>query len=318
MKYEIDWILETRRKKARETAEAVHHQMKDDEAFQEAVRGMKTCGAQLLRARARGEDTAPIEEQLLACEKVKEERLKENRLSPSDLLPRYTCPVCEDTGRTENGEDCDCKRQLRLALLFQRDPSAKILKEETFENFDLSLFRKQRRGEEPESPYQMMTQMLATARAFTDGFSREKDRNLLLYGPVGAGKSYLCHAITRELIERGVPVAYQTAYGLQELYQSVRFAPANLRHEREGALNRIRDADLLVIDDLGTETVHAVSAAHFFEMLNDRLLQKKSTVISTNLELPEIERMYSPRVFSRIFGQYELYHIFGDDLRMRV
>lgn len=317
-RYRIDWILTTRRRTAEEKARQVQEQMMEDEAYAEATRELKKTGARLLLTRTRGGDAAPLKDRLHSLEKTREERLQAHGLTREDLAPQYSCPICSDTGKLATGGDCDCKRQLTLERIFEEDPSAKILAEETFETFDLQVFRDTPRGEEDRSPRQMMEEMREICLAYTRNFSREPDRNFLLYGPVGTGKSFLCHALARALLDSGVPVVYQTAYGMQELFQSVRFAPASLRAEREGALERLREADVLVIDDLGTETVHAVSVGHLFELLNDRLLEKKSTIISTNLELREIERIYSPRVFSRIFGEYELYNIFGDDLRMRV
>lgn len=317
-RYRIDWILTTRRNRAEQAARELQERMMEDREYAEAVRELKQAGASLLRMRISGQDTGDFQARMQALEETKVQRLQAFGLTEKDLEPVYTCAVCNDTGRRPDGTDCDCRKQLNLEQMFEEDPTAKILSEETFENFDINLFRDTKRGEEPTSPRFMMEEMREMALDFTKNFEREKDRNLLLYGPVGSGKSFLCHAIARELMARGVPVVSLTAYGLQELFQSVRFAPAQLRAERESALRRVREADLLVIDDLGTETVHSVSVAHFFEMLNDRLLEKKSTIISTNLELREIERIYSPRIFSRIFGQFELYNIFGDDLRMRV
>ncbi|MDI9502784.1 MAG: ATP-binding protein [Tissierellia bacterium] len=317
--HRVDWILTTRRQAAEEAARQVEEKLlQKDASYREASRELKQTGAKLALARVGGADTKELEMRMRKWEKIKAERLRKNGLTEADLLPRYTCPVCRDTGRKPGGGDCDCKRQLALEQLFEEDPSAKMLKEETFATFDLSLFRDTKQGEEPESPRSMMRTMRREALAFTENFAREGDRNWLLYGPVGSGKSFLCHAIARDMMDKGIPVVYQTAYGMQELFQSVRFAQAKDRAEREGALKRLMEADLLVIDDLGTETVHSVSVAHFFELLNDRLLEKKSTIISTNLEPPEIERIYSPRIFSRLFGQYEMYNIFGDDLRLRV
>ena len=69
----------------------------------------------------------------------------------------------------------------------------------------------------------------------------------------------------------------------------------------------IFDCDLLIIDDLGTEYTNAFIASQFFTCINERLLHRKSTIISTNLSLESLADLYTERSFSRIFSVHNLF-----------
>ena len=80
----------------------------------------------------------------------------------------------------------------------------------------------------------------------------------------------------------------------------------------------ILSCDLLIIDDLGTEYINSFISSQFFTCINERLLQKKSTIISTNLSLDSIADLYTERAFSRITSNYTLLKIIGDDIRIKL
>ena len=79
----------------------------------------------------------------------------------------------------------------------------------------------------------------------------------------------------------------------------------------------IYNCDCLIIDDLGTEVGNTYTNSKLFYVINERMLKKKSTIISTNLSLSEIRDSYSERIFSRITSNYTLLKIYGDDIRVK-
>ena len=79
----------------------------------------------------------------------------------------------------------------------------------------------------------------------------------------------------------------------------------------------IFECDLLIIDDLGTEYTNSFIASQFFTCINERLLHRKSTIISTNLSLESLADLYTERSFSRITSSYSLLKIIGDDIRIK-
>ena len=80
----------------------------------------------------------------------------------------------------------------------------------------------------------------------------------------------------------------------------------------------ILDCDLLIIDDLGTELNNTFVSSQLFYCINERLLRKKSTIISTNLSMTMLRDTYSDRISSRIISQYSIIPLYGDDIRTKI
>lgn len=83
----------------------------------------------------------------------------------------------------------------------------------------------------------------------------------------------------------------------------------------------ILEADLLIIDDLGTESLNSMKLSELFTIINTRILNLNNkitkTIISTNLNINDIFRNYEERIGSRIVGHYDLYYFIGEDLRFK-
>lgn len=156
-------------------------------------------------------------------------------------------------------------------------------------------------------------QALDRAWKFVKNFSSQFE-NLCLYGDTGVGKTFLSHCIAKELIERGFSVIYFTAFDLFELLERHKFSSSE---EIVDAHRHIFDCDLLIIDDLGTELTNSFVASQFFLCINERILRKKSTVISTNLSMEQFADIYSERTFSRILSHYKMIRLFGNDIRVQ-
>ena len=72
-----------------------------------------------------------------------------------------------------------------------------------------------------------------------------------------------------------------------------------------------------MLDDLGTELVNSFTLSQLFEVINRRMLSKKSTIISTNLSLAQLRDTYQERILSRIVENYEICPIYGDNIRSK-
>ena len=75
------------------------------------------------------------------------------------------------------------------------------------------------------------------------------------------------------------------------------------------------NCDLLVIDDLGTEMVNSFTNMELFNIINERLLKRKNTIISTNIQILDLKNTYSERLTSRIFGNFKHLEFYGQDVR---
>lgn len=233
---------------------------------------------------------------------------------PADYFhPPYFCPDCRDTGYIGN-QRCHCLKQASIDLVYAQSNLSSILETENFSQFSLAYY-----GDdiyEPGSDISSLTaarNALQKCRQFVQNFDSSFE-NLLLFGNTGVGKTFLSHCIARELLDSGHSVIYFSAHQLFDILADNTFRRSS---SDAGEYQNIFDCDLLIIDDLGTEMTNSFTASQFFVCLNERILHRKSTLISTNLNLQDIASVYSERVFSRLINSFTLLHLFGRDIRVQ-
>ena len=237
---------------------------------------------------------------------------------PTDYLQlTYTCPDCHDTGFIDNGnEKCHCFKQAMVDLLYRQSNIHEVLKVENFDTFDIRYYSEVKNRRLGISPRENMQSVLAACHDFIDHFD-DQHRNLLFYGDTGVGKTFLTNCIARELLNASHTVIYLTAFNLVDILQNNTFGKDDMDDTDENMFHYILDCDLLIIDDLGTELNNAFITSQLFLCINERLLARKSTIISTNLSLDELQNEYSERIFSRLVSNYEIMLILGDDIRIK-
>ena len=129
----------------------------------------------------------------------------------------------------------------------------------------------------------------------------------------------MSNCIARELLKKGKTVLYQTAPVLLE--SVIDYKLNKHRNYSDNILDSILETDLLIIDDLGTESLNSMKLSELFNIINTRILNLNQkitkTIISTNLNINEIFSNYEERIGSRIVGYYDIYCFFGDDLRFK-
>lgn len=130
----------------------------------------------------------------------------------------------------------------------------------------------------------------------------------------------MSNCIANELLKKGKTVLYQTAPVLLETVINDKMSKNKTQLQKEFYKN-VLECDLLIIDDLGTEFLNSLLLSELFTIINTRLLNYNSkvtkTIISTNLNIEEIFRRYEERIGSRIAGFYDIYHFFGEDIRLK-
>lgn len=231
--------------------------------------------------------------------------LKSAGLPEDYLKPAYICPDCQDTGYI-GPEKCHCFRQAMTTLLYEQSNIREMLQSENFQTLSYEYYE----GEHLSHFKNAVT----TCRNFIKNFNSDY-HNLFFYGTVGTGKSFLSGCIAKELIENGHSVIYFSAAGLFEILSKNIFDYKNKDNTVDSCEN-LSDCDLLIIDDLGTEFTKNIAPSVLFSLLNERHLNKRSTLISTNLSLEDVRNRYSDRVFSRITSHYNLCKFTGPDIRM--
>lgn len=230
------------------------------------------------------------------------------------LAPIYTCPQCKDTGYI-NSQKCSCMKKRLIKKYYAASNLENVLQFENFDNFDLHHYSNTPYPDEDLTPMVNMSSILEDVLSQT---APEQNNcfNFYFYGNSGLGKTFMCSCIAKCMLDRGLSVIYMTAYSLASLLEKNRFRHEEL-DEADEAVDMLFDADLLIIDDLGTESPNSVTAAEIFNVINSRLINKKSTVISSNLRPAELSAPYSDRVVSRIVGNYTVHHFYGNDIRMK-
>lgn len=245
-------------------------------------------------------------------------QLLESHGYPADYLePVYTCPDCQDTGYISN-EKCHCLKQTIVNFLYSQSNLSSILTEENFSTFQTDYYPDDWIEESTGlTPRDNILRVLNECHDFIRNFDKKKD-GLLLYGNTGVGKTFLCNCIAKELLDKSHTVVYLTAFQLFDILEKYKFnrSPEEYSSIEEKVLY-ILDSDLLIIDDLGTESTNSFLASQLYLCVNERLLKQKATIISTNLSLDDLNRLYSERVFSRIVSSYRLLKLTGTDIRLK-
>ncbi len=230
------------------------------------------------------------------------------------LDPTYDCEACKDTGFI-GSEPCICFRQALINIAYEQSNLKNILEVENFNHFTLDYYSKEVDPKSKTSPYKNMVEFQQICAGLIENFETEK-QNLLLYGPTGLGKTFLCNCIAKELLDQGYTVLYFTAPQLFKLFEEARFHREDMLEASKDILNTLFDVDLLIIDDLGTESITTLTISDLFNVINTRYLNQTSTIISTNLTPKEWQDRYSERIISRVFGNYEPLKFIGTDIRM--
>lgn len=129
----------------------------------------------------------------------------------------------------------------------------------------------------------------------------------------------MSNCIASELLKNGKTVIYQTSPILLE--SVIDYKMNRQKDSKNDFYQAILECDLLIIDDLGTESLNSMKLSELFTILNTRILNLNNkitkTIISTNLSINDIFKKYEERIGSRIAGYYDIYYFFGEDLRFK-
>jgi len=251
----------------------------------------------------------------------KSEILKKLNLPSDYLLPNYSCKQCNDTGyitKEYNSTMCNCLKQEIFNVEYNKSNIANLEKQ-NFDNFSLDIYSDKPDFEKYNSeisPRENIELIKNICLNFINNFDDPNEKNLLFTGTTGVGKTFLSSCIAKEIIDKGKTVLYQTAPIMLDTIIDYKF---NKNNVSDTTYKNILEVDLLIIDDLGTESMNNIKFAELFNIINTRLLNQNNkslkTIISTNLGLPMLNKTYGERITSRLVGNYNICRFFGEDLR---
>ena len=258
---------------------------------------------------------------LTNLKKEKINLLKKYGKTEADLAPHFECPKCQDTGyiKSENGLVlCTCIKQ-KLYNIQYNNSNIYDLENQNFSKFNINYYSDTPDVEKYNSklsPRENILKIRKLCDKFIENFDDPTENNLLFCGNSGLGKTFLSSCIANEMIKKGKTVLYQTAPVMLDNIIDYKFGKSS-----NNIVSTINSVDLLIIDDLGTETKNNLKITELFNIINSRLLNQNNTItktiISTNLSLQELYNNYDERILSRIIGNYEACYFFGDDIRIK-
>ena len=185
------------------------------------------------------------------------------------------------------------------------------IEQENLKTFNIDVFSDQPL-DTGKSQRDNISQILSAVEQYIYQFKSDSSPNLFFYGPTGQGKTFFCSSIAKSLLDKGHVVVYQTAFKLIDVIEKYHFGQKNSLEREKYQL--LFDADLLIIDDLGTEFNNSFTNTEIFNIINGRLLSNRPVIISTNLSLKDVEKVYGPRVSSHIYGDFDIFKFYGPDL----
>ena len=248
---------------------------------------------------AQGRDSDFIEANETAGREFEKKKIKilTDNGYPADYLdiPCY-CDKCRDTGH--ECPYCIGKERNRLYAEQIRENSA-LSANSTFDKINHEYYGEYRN---------QMEQIYNFCRKYADDFSL-KSGCLLMSGKTGLGKTHFSLAIANEAAQKGYSVGYNSAI---EMFMKIE--DEHFRQNSNEYMKMLADVDLLVIDDLGTEIQNRFYVSSLYGIMEIRLNRKLPTIISTNLDIYEIEERYGSRLCSRLMNFANLKFV-GKDIR---
>lgn len=249
----------------------------------------------------------------LGYQKEYAEILKSMGLPEDYTKPHRDCTLCDDTGIVD-GKMCTCMKREVVKESYRASGMGKLLQRQKFDTFDLSFYPTSLLPEKTYSARDVMKNILAELKDYAENFHPESSPSLLLIGGTGLGKTHLSTAIAGVVMEKGFDVVYESAPSVASLFEKDRFGREEGTKEK---IARIMEAELLILDDLGTEPASQTSGGAFYQLINTRVaVNGLPTIINTNLTYRQLEKQYDTAILSRLLGEFEVKLFQGNDVRM--
>lgn len=218
---------------------------------------------------------------------------------PADALePHFTCKKCQDTGTFE-GHTCICVHKLMQKLRREEIESLSSLSISSFDTMELRYYPNTMDDKLGEPVRSYMGGLLAELRAYAEEFDRSSE-SLMLFGNAGLGKTHAALAIAGIVLEKDFDVIYVSSSDFFSKLEALHFG-ADPGGEEETLLQTAAGADLLILDDLGTEFNSNFFLSTLYSLLNNRLGAHLPTIVTTNItDGALLEKLYTEKISSRL------------------
>ncbi len=305
-------IIATRRQKAhaKASAKAQEAQEKLPQIKEMQSESSALCAKAALLS-VMGASKEEINQLLLKAKQLDEKReklLKENDFESALLVIEYECKNCNDTG-ISNGKYCKCVHELTKTMRRDELNKKSPLSLCSFKDFDINKYPTTYLPEHGISAREHMGQLYEYCKAYAENFGL-KNTNLYMCGFAGLGKTHLALSIANVALEKGYDVVYVSAQDAFERIEKERFA------FKDGeTLQSMQDAQLLILDDLGTEYISPYISSCLYSLVNSRTMP---TIYTSNIvDDANLRRRYTEKIVSRLLGNCEVLTFCGDDIRLQ-
>lgn len=243
-----------------------------------------------------------LQSEIKTCPKCGEPLGRLVKMPFGEIVGPRACKCKRDKMAKEKIENEAKEKQIRLQRVIKNSLMNSKLRTWTFENWDHNKVN--------EKFFQLGTK-------YVEKFQEMKANNqgLLIHGDPGNGKTYLTAAIANELLKRYVPVICVGSIALTE-----RIAESKRSYGDEGiftVLNSLENADLLIIDDLGTEPDNRWTRSMIYQIIDKRDNSNLPLIVTTNISMDQLKDRYDDRTYSRLTQMCSFIRNTGKDLRQQ-
>lgn len=268
--------------------------------------GFKICDAAFSGGKEKIES---LQKENAAIEKQIKNLLIENGFPENYLDPIYSCPECKDTGMLKN-ERCSCFKREVKKLIYDEINNSVSLKLSSFDKFKLDVYPETALPDKNITVRALMRKNLDFCKNYAENFSLPQN-GILMTGATGLGKTHLSLATASAVIAKGYYTVYGSALEILENIEREHFGSA----EYSGFFKKVKECDLLILDDLGTEFKSDFYISALYNILNSRINSGLPVIVNTNLTFPELKNRYPDSVCSRLIS-LQILKFFGSDMRV--
>lgn len=264
-----------------------------------------------------------LEKKLEELSQMAVEIVKQENNAP--VQPKYKCSKCGDRGiYLEHGEAvrCNCMKQRAISNKFKHANLGLEIRNFAFENFKLDYYPNIKPDSENESlTYRQIAQRaLNAAKSFVaDVAANKRTKGILFCGPVGSGKTFLAGSIANALLTQGKEVLFAVVPDLLDEIRSSYFRSDEEGNDELLLTAAARQAEILILDDLGAHNYTEWTVNKLYTIINYRVNNGLPLVVTTNLELMDLEEKLGLRITSRLLQLCRVYRLLVDtDIRYQI
>ena len=308
--------VDARRQTARALAEEARMQAEAAiPALRHAEEEVRVRGIRCAIAGASGKDRAEASAALTAAKQQLTALLAASGRPADALEPHFTCKICQDTGIVD-GHTCQCVRRVMQQLRRQEIEALSSLSVSSFDTMKPEYYSAVTDSDLGCSPRVYMNQLLRGLRNYAEEFDPAESPSLMLIGNAGLGKTHAALAIAGTALEHGFDVIYVSSPDFFSKLEALHFG-TDPGGEEETLLQTASGADLLILDDLGSEFNSSFLISTLYSLLNNRLGAKLPTIVTTNItDGSLLEKLYTEKISSRL-GSFVPIRFVGEDIRVQ-